>query len=352
MGGYEAAAELSDQHDAFYTATAAMLGCSMDEVAFVSSASEGWWRAFTAIDVQPGQRILTGCSEFQANAFGLLQARERGVTVDVVPNDDNGLIDLEQLDGMLDETTRLVCLTHISMSNGAIQPAAAVGQRCHRAGIPMLLDACQAAGQLELDVTELGCDFLVYTGRKFMRGPRGTGVLYARRQTVDGLGPTGFVDGRSAEWLDDGSWQHQPGATRFEFGEQNFAGKAALGVATSYAIAIGLGNIAQRVQCLASSLRTQLEQIDGVVVHDEGIERCGIVTFTLDKRAATDVGAHLHSAGINVSTPGRRNAQWDIGRRNIDAVVRAGVHYFNTDDEISRLCHEVAAFRSSAGSTP
>lgn len=343
MGGYEAQAHHADLLDDFYAATATMLGCDTEEVSFVSSASEGWWRAFTAVPLRAGDRVLVASSEFQSNAFGLLQARDRGVEVVIIPDDEDGVVDLAAFDAGLDDRVALVCLTQISMSNGAIQPAAAIGERCRAAGVPFLLDACQAAGQLPLDVEELGCDFLVYTGRKFMRGPRGTGVLYVRESIRDRLGVIPFVDGRSAEWLDDGTWMPHAGSAAFEFGEQNYAGKVGLATATRYALDLGLDAIAERVRFLAHRLRSGLELIDDVVVRDLGRERGGIVTFTHARHDAPTVGRHLAEHGINVSTPGRRNAQWDIGARGIDAVVRAGVHYVNTEAELDRTLEVVAA---------
>lgn len=343
LGGYEAHEALLDRLDDFYAATATMLGCTVHELAFQSGASEAWWRAFTSVELQPGDRVLAGASEFQANAFGLLQARDRGVDVEVVPNDAAGEIDLDRFDQLVDDRVRLVCLTMVSMSNGAVQPAAEIGQRCREASVPFLLDACQAAGQLPLRVDELACDFLVYTGRKFMRGPRGTGVLYVNDRVRDRLGPIGYVDGRSAEWCDDGTWRPLPGGVGFEFGEQNYAGKAGLAVATRYALEIGLPDIATRVSELATRLRAELASIDGVAVHDEGRHRCGIVTFTHERHDPATIWRHLGDHGVNLSAPGRRNAQWDLGTRGIEAVVRAGVHYFNTDDEIGRLVELVNA---------
>jgi selenocysteine lyase/cysteine desulfurase len=286
--------------------------------------------------------VLASSSEYQGNAFGLLQAWERGVVVDIVPDDASGMIDLDVLGSMIDERVKLVCLTQISMANGAVQPAAAVGRLCRDAGVPYLLDACQAAGQLPLDVDAIGCDFLCYTGRKWMRGPRGTGVLYARRSTVDALGPSPFVDGRSAEWLDRWDWQHTPGAQRFELGERSYAGQIGLAVATRYALDVGIESIAARISGLSGRLRAELSEIERVVVRDEGGDRSGIVTFTVDGRTALDVYADLADAGVFVGAPGRRNAQWDLGTRGIDAVVRVGVHYFNIDDELDRLVEAVS----------
>jgi cysteine desulfurase/selenocysteine lyase len=346
MGGYRAQEALADRIDDFYAATATMLGCGREEVSFCGGASEAWWRAFTAFPLRPGDRVVAGSSEFQANAFGLLQARDRGVIVEVVPDDDDGVIDLAALGDLLEPPTRLIALTMVSMSNGAVQPAAEVGALARAAGLPYLLDACQAAGQRPLDVDALGCDALVYTGRKFMRGPRGTGVLYVRRSIRDRLGVIPFVDGRSAEWLDDGGWEAHDGSAAFEFGEQHYAGKVGLAVATRYALDTGLERIAARIGALAARFRSGLAELGGVRVLDRGRDRCGIVTFGVDGHTADHVGKRLRDNSINVSTPGRRNAQWDIGARGIDAVVRAGIHCFNTEDEIDRTLDVVASLTS------
>jgi selenocysteine lyase/cysteine desulfurase len=342
MGGYESAAAEAESLDVVYSATSRLLNCAPHEVAFTGSASDSWWRAFSSVPLRAGDRVLAGRSEFQTNAFGLLQARERGVEVDIVPNDADGVIDLDALDHLIDDRVKLVALTHISMSNGCVHPAAEVGERARRVGALFLLDSCQAAGQMPLDVQDLGCDFLVYTGRKFMRGPRGTGILYARDSAVDQLGSSPFVDGRSAEWTTADSFRFEPGARRFEFGEQNFAGKVGLGVATNYALDIGLDAIAARVGRLASRMRAELGAIEGVDVHDEGLEQSGIVTFTVAGHDPVDVFRHLGRHHVNVSAPGRRNAQNDLGPRGLEAVVRAGVHYFNSDDEIDQLLSVVA----------
>lgn len=342
MGGYEAATARADDLDEFYTNTARLLGCEPDDVAFQGSAIEGWWRALLSVDLRAGDRVLTGASEYQGNAFGLLQARERGVVVDRVPNDEHGTIDVAALTNMIDERVRLVCLTQVSMSNGAVHPAAAVGRICRDAGVLFLLDACQVAGQRPLDVDELGCDFLVYTGRKFMRGPRGSGALYARPTAVDGLGPSPFVDGRSAVWTGADTWRHTPGAARFELGERAFAAQIGLAEATRYALDIGLDAITERVGDLAGRLRGGLEAVDRVTVRDTGTDRCGIVTFTVDGLGAATVKQAVGAAGVNIGAPADINAQWDLGERGIEAVARAGVHYFNTEHELDRLVEAVA----------
>ena len=351
IGGYEIAADRDADLADFYAATAAYLGCDLTEVAFSSGAGEAWWRAFTSVPLVEGDRILVTSSEYQANAFGWMTASERGVLVEVIPNDADGVVDLDAMVELLDERVRLVSFTMISLGNGAVQPAAEAVARLRAAGSDaiFLLDACQAAGQLPLDVDELGCDFLVYTGRKFMRGPRGTGVLYARADVLDRLGPPVFVDGRSAIWQPDGGYEVLPGAQRFEFGEFGYGAKVGLGVATRYMLDVGIDAIAERVQQLSTRLRSELASIQGVQVHDQGRVQSGIVTFTVDEVASADMTAVLRAGGVNTSTPHRTAAQLDLGARGINDVVRAGVHYFNSDNELDRLIEIVQAAAAPQG---
>lgn len=336
-GGYEIWADRLGDLDDVYAATARYLGCDTGEVAFVAGAGDGWWRAFSAIELHPGDRILASHSEYQANAFGFMQAAERGVSIDIVPNDPDGLIDLEALASMLDERVKVVSLTHVGMANGAIQPAAEVGRIVSDHPAIYLLDSCQAAGQMLLDVEELGCDFLVYTGRKWMRGPRGTGILYARSTVLEKLGSQPFIDGRSAEWHDSAKqYSLAPGAQRFEYGEQHFSGKVGLAVATRYMLDVGIGAITERTQALARALRSGIGELPGIEIHDEGGPRGGAVCFTVNGTATPENGAALRRLGLQLSVPGRRNSQYDIGRRGIDAVYRAAPHYFNTEEEVDK----------------
>ncbi len=350
-GGYEIAADRADELGDFYDATAQYLGCDPSEVAFSSGAAEAWWRAFTSVPLSAGDRILVTSSEYQANAFGWMTATERGVDVEIIPNDDDGVVDLDAMVERIDERVRLVSFTMISLGNGAVQPAAEAARRLRATGSNafFLLDACQAAGQLPLDVDELGCDFLVYTGRKFMRGPRGTGVLFVRSGVLDRLGPPVFVDGRSAIWRPDGGYEVLPGAQRFEFGEFGYGAKVGLATATRYLLDVGTAAIAERVQSLATRLRADLEAIDGAHVHDQGRIRSGIVTFTVDGVASPDLCATLRARGVNTSAPHRSAAQLDLGARGINDVVRAGVHYFNTDQELDRLLEVVQAAATNQG---
>ena len=344
IGGYAAMNEHAEVLDAVYHEAARLLGTNPSEIAFSSSAGEAWWRAFLAVDLQPGDRVVAGVSEFAANAFAMLQARDRGVEVVIVPNDVSGTIDLDTLDAELGApNTRLMCLTHVGMANGGIQPAEEVGALARAAGVPYLLDAAQSVGQLDTNVGSLGCDFLIATGRKFLRAPRGTALLYVRGSILDSLTDPVFVDVRSAAWTDRWSYTPRPGSRRFEFGEHSYAAKAGLGAALSYANNLDMAEVAARIGGLANRLRAGLAGLEGARVWDRGERLSGIVTFTVDGLEPSAIARRLEDRRIYVNAPAAHNAQFDFQDRGVEQVVRAGVHYFNTEADVDRLLEAVDA---------
>ena len=341
IGGYEAAAEAKDALERTYAALAEMLGCSTDEVALVENATRAWDMAFYAMDFQPGDRILTAPAAYASNAIAMLQvARRTGAEVDVVPTDAHGQVDVAALQGRMDASVALIALTHVPTNGGLVNPAAEVGAVAQEAGVPFLLDACQSAGQMPLPVDELGCTMLSATGRKFLRGPRGTGFLYVRDDWTRRLEPP-MLDLHAATWTAPGTYEIAPNARRFETWEGYVAGKIGLGVAVDYAMEVGLGAIFARLQPLAETLRTRLTAIPRVTVHDQGRVRCGITTFSSDAMDAAALQQHLRARGINVSVSTPTSTRIDAEARQLPDLVRASVHYYNTEDEIDRFCAAV-----------
>ncbi|WP_394296610.1 aminotransferase class V-fold PLP-dependent enzyme [Nocardiopsis halotolerans] len=200
-----------------------------------------------------------------------------------------------------------------------------------------VLDACQSVGQWDVDVERLGCDVLAATGRKFLRGPRGTGFVYARSGA--GLGEPPVVDVTSAHWEGRG-YRVRPDARRFESFERNVAGQIGLGVAVDYALAVGLEPIRERVGALAEQARDLLGRVAGVRVLDRGPVRSGIVTFAVEGASARGVCAALGAAGVRVSVSRLWNQVWER-EEGVDEAVRASVHYFNTGAEVEALVRAV-----------
>ena len=337
MGGYEAAAAAAERVDGVYGAIARLIGCGPDEVAVVDSATRAWDMAFYSLTFQPGDRILTGRAEYASNVIAFLQVAARtGARVEVVEDDEHGQLDVQDLRRRMEEDVKLVALTHVPTSGGLVNPAAEVGRVCREAGVMFLLDACQSVGQLSVDVEDIGCDLMSVTGRKFLRGPRGTGFLYASHRVLQRLDPP-FLDLHAATWTAPDRYVVRPDARRFESWETSVAGKIGLGVAVDYALAWGLEAIEERVVGLAAALRQQLGELPGVTLHDQGQRRCGIVTFTVDGVPAAEVRRQLAAAGVNTSVSGAQSARWDLLARGLPDVVRASVHYYNDEADLERL---------------
>ena len=374
-GGYETVEERSEDLVRPYNAIADLLNCEPSEIAIGQSATSMWQAAFGCFEFDEGDRILTARAEYASNAIAYLQTCERtGAVVEFVPCDERGQLDAAELERMIVDDTKgpvkLVSVTHVPTSGGLVNPAAAIGAVTQKHGIPYLLDACQSVGQMPVDVEEIGCDLLVGTGRKYLRGPRGVGTYILFLVWAIGLTTcfvstlTGFLyasdaflektdaqpvmlDLHGARWDSMGTYTPAPGATRFEQYEVSFAAKVGLGIAAEYALDVGVEKAWERIQWLAECARKRLETIDGVTVWDVGEERCGIISFSVDGVDAGDVRKWLGEHGCNVWTSNvRRNtrAEWEGREESEDMpeeVIRASVHYFNAEWEVDKLCAAV-----------
>ncbi len=341
MGGYEAAAAAAERIDGTYRAIARLIGCEVDEIAVVENATRAWDMAFYALPFKPGDRILTAHAEYASNVIAFLQvARCTGAVIEVIDDDEHGQLCLTDLRRRLEDhrggAVKLIAITHVPTQGGLINPAEEVGALAREAGVPFLLDACQSVGQLPIDVHRIGADMLSATGRKYLRGPRGTGFLYVARSLLEHLEPP-FLDLHAATWTAPDRYEIRPDARRFESWETNLAAKIGLGVAADYALSWGLDAIVTRITTLAEGLRERLRALNGVHVHDQGLHRCGIVTFTIDGIPAGEVHRHLAESGVNTSISPAGSARLDLPRRGLTELVRASVHYYNTDDELDRL---------------
>jgi cysteine desulfurase / selenocysteine lyase len=343
IGGYEAAAEAHERLDAVYDELAALLGCDADEVAVVENATRAWDMAFYGLPFAAGDRILCARAEYESNVIAFLQiARRTGATVEYVPNDEHGQLSLDALREMVDERVKLIAVTHVPSNGGLVNPVEEIGAVARDAGITYLVDACQSVGQLPVDVRAIGCDVLSATGRKYLRGPRGTGMLYVRRELIGQIEPP-LLDLHAARWVAEDRYEIRPDAKRFENWEYYVAGKLGLGAAARYARDFGLEAIADRVGALAARLRDGLAEVDGVDVHDLGLRKCGIVSLTVDGVDATDVQEALAQRAINVSVNPRHYTLFDMRARDLPDLVRASVHYYNSEDEVDVLVDALAA---------
>jgi cysteine desulfurase / selenocysteine lyase len=350
IGGYAAHAANEEAIERFYGATAELIGAGPREIAFCSSATRGWDMAFYAFEFDRGDRILTSVADYISNYIAYLQVAGRtGVDVVTVPNDEHGQVSVEAFRGLIDERVKLVAITQVPTNSGLVNPVSELGAITREAEIPYLVDACQSAGQMPLDVDEIGCDALSATGRKFLRGPRGTGFLYVRSTLLDRLEPP-LLDMRAADWVAPNRYELRADGRRFEEWEQDYAGKIGLARAIDYALEWGVDAIWVRVSLLGHRLRTLLSEVDGVTIYDPGAVRCGIVTFAVAGVPAELMKETLAREQINVTVSATSSAVIDARERGLPDLVRASVHYFNTEDELERAvnCVRAAAQRSAA----
>lgn len=343
VGGYRAANERMADLAAVKSSIAKLIGAQASDIALSDSATRSWSDFFYSIPLAEGDRILLCEVEYASNAIAALQrAATVGAVVEFVPSDPSGQIDLNALERMLDDRVRIVSLVHAPTNGGLINPAREVAELAHRHGALVLLDACQSIGQVRVDVGELGVDALSATGRKWLRGPRGTGFLYLRPELAASLEPPA-LDLHSAQWVGKTEFQLAADITRFEFWECDVAARLALGTAVDYLLDIGIDTVEEAVRERATYLRAQLRGVDGVTVHDLGERKSGIVSFTVDGKIPTDVRDALAARGITVTVSHRRSTLVDMNQRGLDAVIRASPHYFVTFGQLDEM---VAALRS------
>jgi cysteine desulfurase len=345
VGGYRAADERTDDLAALPEAIGRLLGCSSDLVALADSATRAWNHVVTALPWRAGDRVLICGTEYASNAIALLQrARADGCTVEVVPAGVTGPVDLEALEAMLDERVRLVSLVHVPTNSGQVAPVREVVELAHAVGALVLLDACQSVGQVAIDVDELGVDALSATGRKWLRGPRGTGFLYVRRELLATLEPAA-ADLRGATWTAPDAYELRPDAARFELWETDVAGRLGLKAAVEHLLELGPHEVEHAVRGNAALLRAALEELPGVTVQDVGEDLSGIVSFTVEGVDPHVVRQRLDDTRVTVSVSALPSTRLDMSSRGLDAVVRASPHYFVSPEDLVTAAEAVARSR-------
>jgi selenocysteine lyase/cysteine desulfurase len=344
MGGYEAEAEAAGQIDRSYDEVGALVGAASSNIAVVENATVAFSQALSALDPGRGDVIVTTRQDYASNQLMYLSlAERRGVVVVRAADLPEGGVDPESVRALVRaHRPALVALTWIPTSSGLVQAAREVGEICAAAEVPYVVDACQAVGQLPVDVKELRCDFLAATARKFLRGPRGIGFLYVSAGALAaGLRPL-HIDMRGAEWVAADRYAPRPDARRFENWEFPWALVLGLGEAAWYAREVGVEAARERAWRLAALLRSRLAELDGVRVLDRGEELCAIVTAELAGVDAADAVRSLREQGINASAVERPSAVIDLDEKGVRSALRLSPHYYNTEAEIRTAVSAIA----------
>jgi len=344
VGGYEAANQVADEVADVYTAAATLLGSAPDEIALFDSATSGLRGVFDALRLGAGDTVVAPRSSYVSQALRLLaMQRHDDVRLEVVPSDATGAMDLEALDRAVAGASGRVVVSavHVPTSSGLVEPIAEISAVARRHGALTVVDATQSVGQIDIDVRAVDCDALVTTGRKFLRGPRGTGLAYLRRGMLEGVGAWA-PDVRGAVWTGEDEWTMDGTARQLETWECSVAARLGLGVALREALGRGPAATEAHLVGLGAHLRTALDAVDGVTVADPSASPSAIVTFTVDGVAGKEVSARLRQRRIDSISVPASHAQWDLGARGLASVVRVSPHVYNDDEDVRVLLEGVA----------
>ena len=345
-GAHQLAEEATDIYEGAREIVAQFIGASVDEVVFTKSATEslnliayamGNAAAGNRFHLSAGDGIVVTEMEHHANLIPWQQLAARtGTTLswfDVTPE---GRLDLSAIDSIITEKTKVVALTHQSNVLGTINPLDAIVARAHQVGAVVVLDACQSVPHMKLDVTELGVDFLVFSGHKAV-GPTGIGVMWGRGGLLAELPP--FLTGGSmieTVTMTDATWA--PAPRKFEAGVPNMAQAAGLGAALTYLDRIGMDAIHAHELLLTKYLLEQFANVDGlrVVGPTSTQSRGGSISFTFGDIHPHDLGQFLDSQGIAVRTG--HHCAWPLNRKmGVPATTRASLYLYNTQEDCDAL---------------
>lgn len=343
IGGYEAAALAKDQIAGVYDSLGRLVGAKSHEIAFVDSATRAWNAILYAFPLSPGDIILTSISEFGSNVVSLAQIAARsGVQVKVIKNDEYGRVSLSDLEQKLTDKVRLVVITHVPAQRGIVNPVVEIGEILRNYGVFYLVDACQSVGQMEVNVNQIGCDAMTATGRKWLRGPRGTGFFFLRENWIQQIEPA-TVDLAVADlakpqfMLENTELIIREDIKRFEMWERSFALMLGLGAAADHAVGQGLSKIHDSVKGLAIMIRQEISRGHDFIVGEPINSECGIVTIASQKFDVSKIKAELFAKGINTSVVNDYDGPLDFYNRGIKTALRVSPHYYNTVQEVEKF---------------
>lgn len=339
IGGYEAADEAADSIAESYTHIGNLIGTEAANIAIVENATVATLQALSVFDFQRGDTIITTNVDYASNQIMLLSLVERfGVKIVRAEDLQEGGVDVESVRNLIQKhRPKLLLMSWIPTNSGLIQDAHAVGSVCRNEDVPFLLDACQAAGQLPIDVNDLNCDFLAATSRKFLRGPRGIGFLYVSNRMLERDPRPLFPDTHGARWAGPDQYKLEPKAKRFENWEFPYALVLGMGAAAKYACDIGVEICSKRATELAKYTREKLKSVPGSRLLDRGSDKCAIVSLSIKNKDPAVLVNQLRTLKINTSSASHTAGVIDLSAKNAESILRISPHYYNTVEEIDEM---------------
>lgn len=339
FGGYNVADSNPDTIAQFYKEAAQLINTQPKNIAFAHDATDAYTKALSSINFQDGDVLITSEDDYSSNQIQFLSLKERfGIVIKRIKTLKNGDLDLQHFQQLItDKKPVLVAITHVPTNSGLIQDVVSISEICETADILFLVDACQSVGQMVVDVQQIKCDFLTTTGRKFLRGPRGTGFLYVSDKVLNrGYQPL-FIDGKGATWTSPSTFQALPDAQRFEHWERPYALMVGLTTAIRYANELGMQNIQHRNQVLIKRFRTNLAAIPNVQTFDKGSRTCNILTFRKGGKSEERIAQVFNKNKVYFNVSTKNWGVIDYAKKGVDWTIRLSPHYFNTIEEMDKV---------------
>ncbi|MCD0478139.1 aminotransferase class V-fold PLP-dependent enzyme [Chryseobacterium sp. LC2016-29] len=338
FGGYEVANKKAELLENFYTETAKLINCKPSNIAFMTSATEAFSKALSSIIFKEGDTVITTVDDYISNQITFISLQKRlNVKIIRIKKLENNELDLEDFENLIKQNhPKLVAVTHIPTNSGLVQDIEAVGKICRQYDILYLADCCQSVGQMVVDVEKIGCDFLTATGRKFMRGPRGSGFLYVSDRILEQDYAPILLDMRGAHWSEYNNYELFKTAKRFEHWEVSYAAVLGMMEAVKYANNVGLNNIENYNRKLAQTFRINLKN-NGFKVLDIGNNLSSIVTFCGPDNDLENIQKVLRENNVFFSASYKHSALIDFTDKKVDGAVRLSPHYFNTLEEVEKV---------------
>ncbi|UEQ77473.1 aminotransferase class V-fold PLP-dependent enzyme [Chryseobacterium arthrosphaerae] len=335
IGGYLAAGRNAESIGQFYEEAAKLINTRPSNIAFVNSSTDGYAKALSSIPFEKGDCIITTNDDYISNQIAFISLQKRfQIKIIRAANLPDHELDLEDFERLIRKhQPKLIAVTHIPTNSGLVQNVEAVGKLCRQYDILYLVDACQSVGQRVVDVEKINCDFLTATGRKFMRGPRGTGFLYVSDRVLHAEMAPLFLDSNGAQWTEFDHYLLNGTARRFELFERSNALLMGFKEALRYANTIGMAAIENYNRELSGKLRTNLQN-SGYRILDQGNQLSSIVTFCQKDNKIDKIQKVLNENSVFFTVSNKTNALIDFTFKNVDHAIRLSPHYFNTAEEI------------------
>ncbi len=339
LGGYTVAEQQAEELTQFYEQAAHLIGCKSHNIAFAHSASAAFMQALSSIPLYAKDVIITSEVDYTSNFLQFLSLyKKRGVITKIVRSLPNGDLDMDHFRQLIDQNpVKLVAVTHIPTNSGMVQDVATIGEICAAEKLIFLLDSCQSIGQMDVNLKNIKCDFLTATGRKFLRGPRGTGFLYVSDRILNkGYAPL-LLDGGNATWTGNDTYELIDTAERFGNWEKPYAMLTGLTEAIRYLNEIGIQQVENQNKKIMQRLRNNLSAILSVTCYDLGTQTSNILTFRKNGKTQEEIRKSFSKYQVYYGISQKNQGQIDFNKKGVDWVVRLSPHYFNTEEEMDRI---------------